>query len=244
MQAHERIYVAVDTTDVSKARALVEPLQGKVGGFKIGLELIMAIFAQLGSLPLDAALGLLNDYRGLLKALGENLFFDGKFDDIPNTIKGASLAIAPLRPKFFNVHASCGVDGMKAAVANRGNSKALAVTLLTSIDEEACRNFFGDDPAGIVPAWAKYAVEAGVDGLICSPEDLRWINRDEKLAAVPKMTPGVRPGWSQKGDQARVMTPKDALAAGVTWMVIGRPITECPDGPLAAVERIVEEIAT
>lgn len=242
-QPHERIYVAVDTNDIVKARALVEVLKGKVGGFKIGLEFITAIFAQLMRLNQTAALGLLMDVRALFDLIGSDLFWDGKFDDIPNTVGGAALGLAPLSPKFFNVHASSGDGGVEAAVKNKGTSKVLAVTLLTSFDDAASMNYFNARADTLVPNWARRAVKMGVDGLICSPADLEWINKDEKLVRIPKMTPGIRPAFSEKGDQSRIMTPAKALAAGVTWMVIGRPITQYSDGPAAAVDRIVEEIA-
>lgn len=245
MQPHERIFVAVDTNDITKARALAEALYGKVGGFKVGLEFITAMLVQLASLNLADALGLLNDMRAFFKAIGEDLFWDGKFDDIPNTVAGAALGLGPLSPKFFNVHASSGFGSVRKAVENRGKSKVLAVTLLTSFDLGECMAYFGEEPPSvIVPRWARIAVEGGADGLICSPYDLEWINQDEKLANVPKMTPGIRPGFSEKGDQSRIMTPEKALAAGVTWMVIGRPITQYPEGPAKAVERIVDEITT
>lgn len=243
MQPHERIFVAVDTNDVWKARDLADQLQGKVGGFKIGLELITSIWAQLMSMSDKAALELLNETRLLFRAIGKDLFWDGKFDDIPNTVAGAALGLAPLSPKFFNVHASSGFESVMHAVANRGNSKVLAVTLLTSFDLGACEAFFEAPPSEVVSKWARIAVEAGADGLICSPTDLEWINRDEQLAKIDKMTPGIRPVWSEKGDQSRIMTPAKALAAGVTWMVIGRPIALYPEGPVKAVERIVDEIA-
>jgi orotidine-5'-phosphate decarboxylase len=250
MFLHERIFVALDTNDVTTARSLVGALKGKVGGFKIGLEIITAIFVQLARLDLNEALGLLKNLRALFDDIGEDLFWDGKFDDIPNTVAGAALGLAPLSPKFFNVHASSGVgykekvSSVEEAVKHRGKSKVLAVTLLTSFDDRMCMNFFNARPETIVVEWAKLAVGAGVDGLICSSTDLEWVNADEKLSHVPKMVPGIRPTWSEKADQSRIMTPAKALKAGATWMVIGRPITQYPEGPWKAVERILDEMAT
>jgi orotidine-5'-phosphate decarboxylase len=179
-----------------------------------------------------------------MKAIGENLFWDGKFDDIPNTIAGASLGLEPLSPKFFNVHASADFEAVREAVKNKGTSKVLAVTLLTSIHPVRCEMMFGQSVRAVVKKWALSAVVEGhADGLICSPADLGWINEEEKLVGVPKMTPGIRPEFSQKGDQKRVMTPAEAVRAGSTWLVIGRPITGYPEGPAVAVDRIVEELA-
>ena len=241
MQPHERIFAAVDTNDIIKAQALVHALKGKVGGFKIGLEFITSQFVQLVSG--EYAGDLLSALRSLFREIGPDLFWDGKFDDIPNTVAGASLGLGPLSPKFFNVHASSGDGGLKEAVKNKGASKVLAVTLLTSFDDAASMNYFNARPETLVPDWAKRAWNVGVDGLICSPIDLQWINQDEKLSRVPKMTAGIRPAFSEQGDQSRIMTPAKALEAGVTWMVIGRPITQYPEGPVKAVERIVDEIA-
>ncbi len=244
LQPHERIFLAVDTNDIAQARRWVEELKGKVGGFKIGLEMITNIIVELIT-TLDIVEGSekLREVQALFMAIGEDLFWDGKFDDIPNTIAGASEALVPLNPKFFNVHASAGTAAMKEAVAKRGESKLLAVTLLTSFSGVECQHYFNEIPRVLVPQWATSAVAAGVDGLISSPVDLEYMNLHEELRAVPKMTPGIRPAFSQKGDQKRVMTPAEALRAGVTWMVIGRPITQYPDGPAAAVDRIVDEIA-
>ena len=239
MEPKDRIYVAIDTNDVKKALDLVEKLSGKVGGFKLGLEFFTSVLIQLW---LDASLQY--HFDRLMSTVRANLFWDGKFHDIPNTVGGAAKGLEPLAPRFFNVHASAGTQAIKEAVRNKGGSKVLAVTLLTSFDEKLSYDwFFHQVPRDIVPHWASLAVDAGVDGLVCSPADLEHINRHEKLVHVRKMTPGIRPLWSVKGDQARIMTPKQALEAGATWMVIGRPITECSDGPEKAVERILEEIS-
>jgi orotidine-5'-phosphate decarboxylase len=242
MQPHERIYVALDTDDVDFARRLVDQLTGKVGGFKIGLEFITSMFARFVARDPRNGILLLKNLQSLFKAIGEDLFWDGKFSDIPNTVAGASFGLGPLSPKFFNVHANSGREAMIHAVANKGRSRVLAVTLLTSFDGPSCLLNFGAEPSTVVSNWANYAADAGVDGLICSPKDLEWINRNTRLQAMDKMTPGIRPAWSVKGDQARVMTPAKALQAGVTWMVIGRPITQA-DNPLEAVQRITDEIA-
>jgi orotidine-5'-phosphate decarboxylase len=241
MELHERIFVAVDTSDVFAAMQLVRALKDKVGGFKIGLEFITSNFAQL--VRDENARDRLDALRELFELIGEDLFWDGKFDDIPNTVAGAALGLVPLSPKFFNVHASATIDAVRQAVLNKGRSKVLAVTVLTSISPETCRYYFGDEPDVIIPRWAEESLLAGVDGFICSPGDLEWLNSDEQLRSVPKMTPGIRPAFSQKGDQSRVMTPAKALEAGVTWMVIGRPITQYPEGPAKAVERILDEMA-
>ena len=245
MQPHERIYVALDTNNLTKARGIVDELKGKVGGFKIGLEFITSVFVRLIR---GGDRSLLHDLQELFMSMGNDVFWDGKFDDIPNTIAGAAAGLKPLSPKFFNVHASAGILAMEEAVANRGESKVLAVTLLTSINEGWSTALFGAEPKIIVGRWAWHAYNANVDGLICSPADLEqlkeWSDHEEEgFLNMPKMCPGIRPSWSETGDQSRIMTPAQAVKTGVTWMVIGRPITKYPEGPEKAVERIVDEIS-
>lgn len=240
MQPHERIFVAVDTTDIRKALALVNLLKGKVGGFKFGLEFFTSALVQLAVTKDEE---LFEDLVALLERVAPQMFWDGKFNDIPNTVAGASMALRPLSPRFFNVHANCGVEAMKQAVANKGTSQVLAVTLLTSFDSAAALETFETGSEALVLRWAYHSQQAGVDGLICSPKDLAVINKIASLATMPKMTPGIRPAFSQVGDQKRVMTPAEAVRAGSTWLVIGRPITEHAGGPEKAVDLILTELA-
>ena len=231
MATRDKIIVALDVASLEEARPFVETLSPYVSCFKVGLELLTSIGA-------PEAVRFVHD-------LGGEVFFDGKFNDIPNTVAGAAKAAASLGVKMFNVHASAGIEAMRAAVSNKGRSKVLAVTVLTSIDQTLGRRIFGDDPDRKVLQFAREALEAGVDGIICSPQELPLLAREKNLDRLLKITPGVRPDWAQAGDQKRVLTPFEAVKAGAFALVIGRPITNPPrevGSPLDAVKKISSEI--
>ncbi len=233
MQAKDKIIVALDVDTLDKARALIETLAPYVGCFKIGLELMTAVGA-------PQAVRLVHD-------LGGQLFFDGKFDDIPNTVGAASKAVSAMGVKMFNVHASAGVEAMKAAAANKGQSILLAVTVLTAIDDATARAIFGASSREKVLQFAQEAAGAGCDGIVCSPQELGMLAQHNGLQGLLKVTPGCRPLWAAAGDQKRTMTPADAVRAGASWIVVGRPITAPPSeigSPVEAAKRIVDEIAS
>lgn len=244
MEAKDRIIVALDVSDVDKALDLVGELGSHVGAFKVGLEFVWSSIAQLLTLEEEGAISLLRDLRLFARALGgPKTFIDAKLADIPNTVKGASVAISRLGVKMFNVHASAGVEAVKAAVANKGNSLVFGVTVLTSIGSEECVSIFGDEPNKKVQQFAEMLVDEGADGIICSPKELSILAGINLLEA----TPGVRPTWAAAGDQKRVMTPAEAIQAGADYLVIGRPITQPPPeigGPVEAAKKIAEEIAS
>lgn len=182
----------------------------------------------------------------LVHSLGGKIFYDGKFDDIPNTIGAASKAVSKLGIKMFNVHASAGVEAMVAAVDNKGKSLVLAVTLLTSLDENNTKLIFGAPSKAKVLQFALDAKIAGCNGIICSPQELEFLGKQKELGGLMKITPGIRPAWAVVGDQKRIMTPAEAIEAGATFLVIGRPITKPPTEigtPVDAVKKITEEIA-
>lgn len=231
-KAGEQIIVALDVKDLNSAKSLVEQLAPHVGCFKIGLELITSVG---GPQAVD-----------FIHGLGGEVFYDGKFNDIPNTVVGASRAVAMLNVKMFNIHASAGVEAMTAAVANKGQSLVLAVSILTSLEENNAHLIFGAPSKAKVLQLARDAKIAGCDGIICSPRELELIGNQKELYDLMKITPGVRPAWAAVGDQKRVMTPGEAIKAGATALVIGRPITKPPSEigtPLEAVKRIIDEIA-
>ena len=230
MLPHERIIVALDVPTLEQALALVVQLSPYVGMFKVGLELATAEGAP--------------QVVRAIKGRGGRVFLDLKYKDIPNTIAGASKAAAALGVDFFSVHASVGVAAMEAAVANKDRSLVLAVTVLTSLDVERCSHIFGDPPGFIVPTFAEDALEAGCDGIICSPQELELL-KDEKCRGLLKVVPGIRPAWAATGDQARFTTPAEAITAGADYLVIGRPITKPPEEigtPVTAAHRIAAEI--
>lgn len=231
--AKERIIVALDVDSLEKVERLVSELGAYVGCFKIGLELINAVG---GPQAVDFIL-----------KLGGQVFYDIKLKDIPNTMAGASKSITRLGVKMFNLHADNTIEAMKAAVENRGLALLLGVTVLTSIDEENCQLIYGASTKAKVLCFARNAMLAGLDGIVCSPQELKVIASHPELAEFLKVTPGVRPDWAQAGDQKRVMTPGEAIKAGADFLVIGRPITNPPKtfhSPLEAVQRIAEEIAS
>ncbi len=232
MLLKDRIIVALDTPSIEATIPFIRQLSPYVSCFKIGLELMTSVGA-------PAAVREIHE-------LGGFIFFDGKFNDIPNTIAGASRAVAALKVKMFDVHAASGVEGMRAAVANKGKSQVIAVTVLTSIDETGCQHVFGDSTQKKVLQFAHDALSAGMDGIVCSPQELRWLGQDTALKSLIRLTPGVRPAWAGKGDQKRVLTPKEAIELGATCLVIGRPITQPPPeigSPVDAVKKIWDEIA-
>ncbi|MDD4617140.1 MAG: orotidine-5'-phosphate decarboxylase [Alphaproteobacteria bacterium] len=226
------VFCAVDTATLYNAKELVDSLTGEVGGFKLGLELFMA----------HGAAG----YR-TVAASGAPVFLDVKLHDIPNTVAGAVSSLLPLQPSFVTVHASGGKAMMRAAVdsAAKGGAsrpKILAVTVLTSLDSadlEAVGQ--GRDTKEQVVRLARLARESGADGCVCSPEEIRPI-REALGNDFILMVPGIRPSWAASNDQKRTMTPREALDAGATYLVIGRPITKAPQ-PVEAARRIAEELA-
>ncbi|MDP3725943.1 MAG: orotidine-5'-phosphate decarboxylase [bacterium] len=232
MDAKDRIIVALDVSGLDEAESLVKELAPYVGCFKAGLELLTSVGAP--------------QVVKFLHGLGVKVFYDGKFNDIPNTVGGAARAVSSLGVAMFNIHASTGRKSIEASVLNKGNSLVLGVTVLTSIDEDECVSIFGDKPGPKVLQFSQELLQTGVDGIICSPQELKLLGMHSEFDGLLKVTPGVRPEWADAGDQKRTMTPGDAILAGATALVIGRPITNPPKeigGPVDAVRLIVEEIS-
>lgn len=257
-EAKERIIVALDVDSLDKARSLVEDLAPHVGCFKVGLELITSVG---GPQVVD-----------FIHSLGGQVFYDGKFKDIPNTVAGASRAVAKLGVKMFNIHCLGGSAMMKAArqateevsqAQNKPQPLILGVTLLTSLSYEDLVELGIYDELNIadpeelaqlkkerierlaVNALAWLAQENGLDGVIASPQEIEAIRRycQPEFLVV---TPGIRPEWAVAGDQKRIMTPGKAIKAGADYLVIGRPITKPPEEigtPVDAAKKIAEEIA-
>ena len=238
MQASERIIVALDVDSAARAIELVTRLRGHCGVFKVGLELLNAAGSDI--LP------------KLRDAGADKIFYDAKLHDIPNTVAGAMRGIAKMGAWCVTVHAAGGaamlraaVEAAKTAAGSEGISppKIFAVTLLTSISPDALRKELqiAAPVAEYVANMAKLAYECGCDGVIASPQEIAVVR-----AAVPDknfliVTPGVRPSGSERGDQARAMTPAEAVQSGADYLVIGRPIVSAPD-PAAAARRIAEEM--
>ncbi len=231
MDPRERILVALDTTDVDRAKALALTLKGHVGGIKIGKEFFTA-----------------HGPQGVREVAGDGqpLFLDLKFHDIPNTVAGAIRSALRLKPLILNVHAAGGVAMMKAAAeaaAEAGTERPLliAVTVLTSLgDDDMADIGVGSSAAEQVARLAKLAQVSGLDGVVCSPREIELV-RQACGADFKTVVPGIRPEWAAAGDQKRIMTPRQAVDAGADYLVIGRPITGADD-PVGAAERIGEEL--
>ena len=227
----EKIILALDKSNLADIQTLVNELSDYVGCFKVGLEAMTALGAPILVETIHNA--------------GGTVFLDGKFCDIPNTVGQASKAASSLGVKLFNVHASCGMDAVKAAADQKQKSKLLVVTVLTSMDQATVDDVFHRPIPELVLKFAQQAREAGADGVVCSPKELALLNTDPSLKDFEKVTPGVRPTWASVTDQKRVMTPAEAIKAGATSLVIGRPITNPPaeiGDSIAAAKKIIEEL--
>lgn len=239
--AKKRIIVPLDVSGEEEALALVRELKDHVGYFKVGLELLTS-----------AGIGIVHK----IQQLGCKIFYDGKFMDIPNTVAGASKAATRLAVDMFTVHAMGGLEMMRqAALATKSEAdqlgikppKVLAVTMLTSIDRETMRNelqIHGEIEDQVVHL-AKLAEQAGLDGIIASPQEIESIRKNISNNMII-ITPGVRPVWAEAQDQKRVMTPSQAISKGAYAVVVGRPITMPPadiGGVLEATKIITVEIA-
>jgi orotidine-5'-phosphate decarboxylase len=226
------ILVALDVESAAKAIDLADQLRGTVGGFKIGKQLFTA-----------AGPAMVRELAGR----GDRVFLDLKFHDIPNTVAGAVQSAVATGAWMVNVHASGGTAMMTAAVeAARTAAEALgrprplviAVTVLTSMTDAMLAEIGVARPViNQVVYLAQLAKGAGLDGVVASPQETRAI-REVCGPDFQIVTPGIRPADQQgKDDQARTLTPADAIAAGATYLVIGRPITGAPN-PRDAAERI------
>lgn len=225
-RARDRLIVALDVESVEAARALVSTLGDAVSFYKIGMEL-----AYGGGLDLARE----------LKDRGKRVFVDLKLHDIGATVERATRQIARMGMDFLTVHAY--PQTMAAARAGAGDLKLLAVTVMTSYDDADLKEAgYGCSVADLVARRAGQAKAAGIDGLILSPLELSTI----RPIVGPNMllvTPGVRPAGADAGDQKRIMTPAQAIAATADHLVVGRPITRATD-PRAAAQAIVTEIAS
>ncbi len=229
--AAARLVAALDTPDLARAEGWAAALAPHVGVLKVGLELFTALGPET------------------VRRIGAHgpVFLDLKLHDIPNTVAGAVRSLLPLRPAMLTLHAAGGAPMIAAAreAAEQAGAERpilLAVTVLTSIDAATLASTgVAASPAEQVVRLARLAMAAGADGLVCSPHEVAPIRA--ALGQAPLLVvPGVRPAGSALGDQARVATPRDAVAAGADWIVLGRPLTQAAD-PAAAARAIAAELA-
>lgn len=241
--------VALDYRNINDAwTEAIEPLSGQADFFKVGKQLFTSGGPRV---------------CGIAASRGAEVFLDLKFHDIPNTVSEA-IKVAMDLPgvTLINVHASGGRAMMEAAALARddhgGPAKVIAVTILTSMDKEALEDMllspFGDEPSVsmLVRRMARVTHDSGLDGVVCSAQEAEvvratqsnvplWVDEGEDFLIV---TPAIRPIWSVANDQKRPTTPRDAQKAGATHLVLGRAVTQPPDGltPIQAMARVREEL--
>jgi len=236
MPARDKLIVALDVSSAEAGARLADLLRGHVGMFKVGLENFSAEGPVLAR---------------YLVAQGDKVFLDLKLHDIPNTVRAAARQAAQLGVSLFNVHASGGRKMMEAALAgaqegaagrrDKTRPRVLAVTVLTSLSgDDLAELGISGSPEDAVVRLARLAKQAGLDGVVASPREiaaLRQTFRPEFLIVAP----GIRPASADANDQVRIATPASALAAGASYIVVGRPITEAAD-PVAAADAMVTEM--
>jgi len=224
MSPGRRLIVALDTVDAGRARCWANAVAPHAGLLKLGLEFFLA-----------------NGAEGFASITGAPIFLDLKLHDIPNTVAGGVRAVLPLKPRMLTIHASGGwamVQAAHQAAASAGPDRPmiLAVTVLTSLDQaDLLAMGIAVTPPEQVLRLGRLAIEAGADGLVCSPLEVALL-RNALGPAVKLVVPGIRPAGSHAGDQARTMTPAEAVAAGADWIVVGRPITGATDPGQAAAD--------
>jgi orotidine-5'-phosphate decarboxylase len=229
--ARQRLIVALDVPTAAAALDLVSRLEGTCTWFKVGLELFVAA----GPAVLEP----------ILKS-GHSVFLDLKFHDIPNTVAGAVRSAAGLGARLLTIHASGGPAMMTAArealAGLTSPPELLAVTMLTSMDSAQVGAIgLERSPSQQVELLARMGLEAGIRGFVCSPQEvarLRALTGPNGVLVVP----GIRPAGAASGDQKRIATPAEAVTAGASYLVVGRPISHAAD-PVAATQAILAEIA-
>jgi len=232
----EKLVLALDVEDINEAKKLVDELSPYIGTFKIGLQLFCGYGLEIVN---------------YIKEKKADFFFDIKLHDIPNTVEKASYNVVKNGASFFNVHATGSIDMMKAArkgadsVAAKYNLKKpiiLAVTLLTSISQDILKNELLNDSEvkQFVLKLAKNASLAGLDGVVASAKELKVIKKELGDDFIV-LTPGIRPAWSAKDDQKRIVAPHEAIRDGADYIVLGRAITKA-DNKVEAINKVYEEI--
>lgn len=238
----KRIMVALDVDELSEAVKIAEELKDLGVTFKIG--------NQLGT------------YEGWQKAVafarqyGAYIFCDTKFKDIPATVERSARSITRHQPDMFNIMADNNLAALRGAVAGTESAMLdydlqtrpiiIGVTVLTSIGDDEAQSIYGAPAADKVMQFAEMAAEAGLDGIVCSGQEVAALRANPVTRDLLLVVPGIRPAWAAAGDQNRVMTPREAIDAGADYLVIGRPITQPPaeiGSPRRAVEKILEELA-
>jgi len=225
--AANKIIVALDVPSKSDALQLVEQLRPEISFFKIGLQLYIAEGPEIVRAVLS------NDAK---------VFLDLKLYDIPNTVAHAIESASKLGVQMLTIHLSGGTEMIRAAVAAKKTGiSILGVTVLTSATQQTLDQLaIGEQLDRHVIRLANLGAAAGIDGLVASPFEVKFL-RTELGDKLKLISPGVRPAWSEQGDQKRTMMPREAIDAGADYLVIGRPIT-AHKNPREALEKILREL--
>jgi orotidine-5'-phosphate decarboxylase len=230
LPARDKLIIALDVDTPAKALDLARQLHSVAGMFKVGSQLFTSAGPQI--------------VRDII-ALGSKVFLDLKFHDIPHQVAGAARAAAELGVSLFTIHASGGSEMMRRAVeavSDAGETKVLAITVLTSIDAPVLSQIgVTSSPSDAVMRLVNLAESSGVDGIVASPQEIETVRQAVRNPNFLIVTPGIRPSNSESEDQKRVATPGAAIAAGASYLVVGRPITGASN-PLAAANEIVREM--
>jgi len=215
------IYVAIDTPSLPQAQDMARQVRNHVGGIKLGLEFFCA-----------------NGHHGVheMRKFGLPIFLDLKLHDIPNTVAKAVQALHSLEPAIITVHAAGGRAMLENAKAAAGiHTKVIAVTMLTSLDQtDLTETGVQGDPREQVERLTLLTRDAGLDGIVCSGNEVAQARKLWPGGFF--VVPGVRPSGAAKGDQKRAVTPREALDAGASILVVGRPITQASEPDMAARE--------
>lgn len=222
------LIIALDVESSAQGRDLVERLGRSVKFYKVGMELYASAGPEFISELIDS---------------GNDVFLDLKFYDIGETVRRATAQVAKRGVRFLTIHGSRAV--MEAAVEGRGNSglQLLGVTVLTSFDQSDLQQLgYSCSVTDLVTLRVQNAINAGVDGIVCSPLEVARV-RELTGPGPILVTPGVRSPGTDNGDQKRVATPREAISAGATWLVVGRQVTRAAN-PEAEVEKILMELSS
>jgi len=227
---NKKIIVAIDLSNLNKAIKLVKKLKKEVFAFKLGHE----FFYNFG----------IDGYKKIFK-ICPRIFLDLKLHDIPNTVEKGLVAVSKLKPTFTTIHISGGDDMQKVSILkNNKKTKILGVTILTSLDKKQTLKYYKEKNVNsLVKKFAKYAKKNNLNGLVCSPLEIKIVRKEvgEKMILV---VPGIRPeknSLTEKDDQIRTLTPKEAIKLCADYLVIGRPIIESKN-PLETIKKINQSI--
>ena len=223
MKSNKKIIVALDNKNITKTIKLVKVLKKDVFAFKIGYQ----FFYNFG----------LEGYKKVY-SICPKIFLDLKLHDIPNTVENGLEALFKMKPLFTTIHISGGDDMMLASGSNKKNTKILGVSILTSLDSDQTKKYYNQkNVSALVKKFAKAAKKNKLDGVVCSPQEIRYIRKEVGKNFII-VTPGIRiSNKLESDDQKRVESPDKAVNLGANYLVIGRPITKAKD-PLKTLREI------